>query len=206
MWIDVTIWISELIERRSEMNATIEIDDEVFAKLQSKAIPLVDTPNDVLRRLLGIDESAGLGDAEDPGQGSHDGQEEPVKRVPLRGLGNLKLPDPPKRRFENSGARRAAGELLPLEEYCAPILRALVEHGGELRSRQIPEAMESLIDSKLRPADGQLNDQGVPVWYGRVGWAGSMCRKDGHIDGSAPRGIWRITEKGREAAAQAEGN
>ncbi|MFI9276105.1 hypothetical protein ACIGXM_36305 [Kitasatospora sp. NPDC052896] len=36
---------------------TIEIDDEVFAFLQQHSEPLVDTPNDVLRRLL-------LGDAE----------------------------------------------------------------------------------------------------------------------------------------------
>ncbi|MGW3437952.1 restriction system modified-DNA reader domain-containing protein [Streptomyces bacillaris] len=31
---------------------SIEIDDEVFAFLQSRCEPLVDTPNDVLRRLL----------------------------------------------------------------------------------------------------------------------------------------------------------
>lgn len=31
---------------------TIEIDEEVFAFLQQHCEPLVDTPNDVLRRLL----------------------------------------------------------------------------------------------------------------------------------------------------------
>ncbi|MEU6970803.1 hypothetical protein AB0A71_24290 [Kitasatospora aureofaciens] len=35
---------------------TIEIDDEVFAFLQQHSEPLVDTPNDVLRRLL-LDEA-----------------------------------------------------------------------------------------------------------------------------------------------------
>lgn len=33
----------------------IEIDEEVFQHFQSKAIPLVETPNDVLRRLLGLE-------------------------------------------------------------------------------------------------------------------------------------------------------
>jgi len=33
----------------------IEIDDEVFGYLQSKAIPFVETPNLTLRRLFGID-------------------------------------------------------------------------------------------------------------------------------------------------------
>src|SRR5438270_636737 len=30
----------------------IEIDDEVFAQLQNRARPFIDTPNDVIRRLL----------------------------------------------------------------------------------------------------------------------------------------------------------
>ncbi|MBW1815221.1 MAG: hypothetical protein JRJ39_16680, partial [Deltaproteobacteria bacterium] len=36
---------------------TIEIDDEVFGYLQSKAIPFVETPNLTLRRLL-LDDKA----------------------------------------------------------------------------------------------------------------------------------------------------
>ena len=31
---------------------TIEVDEEIFSALQTKAVPFVDTPNDVLRRLL----------------------------------------------------------------------------------------------------------------------------------------------------------
>ncbi|MFD5929458.1 hypothetical protein [Streptomyces sp. NPDC060333] len=38
---------------------SIEIDDEVFAFLQNESEPLVDTPNDVLRRLLLKNEGAG---------------------------------------------------------------------------------------------------------------------------------------------------
>ncbi|MEU9412086.1 hypothetical protein AB0E08_41220 [Streptomyces sp. NPDC048281] len=40
------------------MTRTIRVDDEVFAKLQGLAEPLVDTPNSTLRRLLGLDEPA----------------------------------------------------------------------------------------------------------------------------------------------------
>lgn len=35
----------------------IQIDSEVFAFLQSQAIPFVEKPNDTLRRLLGIDDN-----------------------------------------------------------------------------------------------------------------------------------------------------
>jgi hypothetical protein len=43
------------------MTPTIRIDDEVFKALQSRAEPLVDSPNDVLRRLLGLDVSGHVG-------------------------------------------------------------------------------------------------------------------------------------------------
>lgn len=37
---------------------SIQIDDEVMARLKGMAEPFVDTPNDVLRRVLGLDSSA----------------------------------------------------------------------------------------------------------------------------------------------------
>lgn len=37
------------------MSRKIEVDEEVFASLQARAEPLVDMPNDVLRRLLRLD-------------------------------------------------------------------------------------------------------------------------------------------------------
>ncbi|MFF8593524.1 hypothetical protein ACF061_19195 [Streptomyces sp. NPDC015220] len=37
---------------------SIDVDDEVYARLAREAKPLVDTPNTVLRRLLGLDRGA----------------------------------------------------------------------------------------------------------------------------------------------------
>jgi hypothetical protein len=37
---------------------TLRVDDDVFSALQEQATPFVDTPNSVLRRILGLDESA----------------------------------------------------------------------------------------------------------------------------------------------------
>ena len=42
-------------ERIEMTSKTIRIDTEVYEHLQSHAQPLSDTPNTVLRRLLGID-------------------------------------------------------------------------------------------------------------------------------------------------------
>jgi hypothetical protein len=41
-----------------EVVPTLRVDDEVFSALQRQATPFVDTPNSVLRRILGIDDSA----------------------------------------------------------------------------------------------------------------------------------------------------
>jgi len=43
------------------MSPTIRIDDEVFKELQGRAQPFVDTPNDVIRRLLDLDRSPPTG-------------------------------------------------------------------------------------------------------------------------------------------------
>src|SRR5437870_5750691 len=36
------------------MSPTVRVDEEVYASLQARATPFVDTPNSVLRRLLGL--------------------------------------------------------------------------------------------------------------------------------------------------------
>ncbi|GAB3179058.1 DUF4357 domain-containing protein [Streptomyces incanus] len=38
----------------------IDVDDEVYAHLEQAATPLVDTPNSVLRRLLGLDHDTSI--------------------------------------------------------------------------------------------------------------------------------------------------
>src|SRR5215471_15230291 len=40
-----------------------------------------------------------------------------------------------------------------------------------------------------------------PQWKNEIRWARNELRKRGHLDASAPRGIWRLTPKGLAAAA-----
>ncbi len=40
------------------MTPTLRVDDEVYSALQEKAVAFVDTPNTVLRRILGLEKSA----------------------------------------------------------------------------------------------------------------------------------------------------
>jgi hypothetical protein len=56
---------------------TIEVDDEVFQYLQNKAVPLVDSPNSVLRRLL-------MGSRRSRKGGRRPAQEQELPTMPLR--------------------------------------------------------------------------------------------------------------------------
>lgn len=184
------------------MSVIIEIDDEVYNLLGKEARPFVDSPNEVLRRLLGVDEAEGA-----PAQRSQDATVTQDVGLGVSGeprtRGFVPLPQFPVKRRTRKVSRRAAGEMLPLEQYCAPILLALQEAEGEMRSRDVPMAIEPYISEHLRPADTEIERNGLPAWYKRVGWAGTMCRKAGHIDPDSPRGRWRITNEGRRIAESA---
>lgn len=188
------------------MSRRIEIDDDVFAALQRHAEPFVDTPNDVLRRLLSLD--GDVRDRRSTGRSSTPAPEESSVRHALNGRSGDQSPRPLESvKGEPAGrerSRRGAGELLPLERYCGPILQALTKAGGELRSREIPAKVAPHIEDLLYDADREIDGGGTPAWHGRIGWAGTLCRKDGHLDKDAPRGIWRLTAAGREKARETE--
>src|SRR4051812_7773980 len=102
------------------MTSTIRIDNEVLEKLKEHAEPFVDTPNSVLRRLLGL--AARAADVET------NGASQPTGSVST---------DAPRRRrsstrtsVSRSRRRRAeVGTTLPDAEYELPILEILSESG-----------------------------------------------------------------------------
>jgi len=95
------------------MAPTIRIDDEVFAALQKGGKAFVDTPNTVLRRLLGLNgrrtrirTQAAVPPLEPRPEGTDPGTYRPLDRVQVR-LGDL----PPR------GLRLPNGELTTLEHW-----------------------------------------------------------------------------------------
>jgi hypothetical protein len=168
------------------MATDIQIDDDVLDFLKAHAEPFVDTtPNAVIRRLLGID-----GDAPVAERGGG-----PVPGMP---------PDGPRRPrvmavVPPDNGRAIPGTILAESEYELPTLRYLVKVGGEAPSREVIEAIGRELDAegRLTHADKLPLRSGEIRWRSRAAFARMHLVRGGYVDGNAPHGIWRITDKGR---------
>jgi hypothetical protein len=176
------------------VSANIEVDDQVFDYLKAEAEPFVDTPNTVLRRLLGLDSArATIASAPSP-NGS------PAKTANANRRGR-------KSRGKSSAAKRtraASGTLLPEERYERPLLKALADAGGQAPYREVVDAVGREMKGELLPADFENLSSGSIRWQSRLQFVRLRLIERGYLDKNAPRGIWGITDAGREALAKEE--
>jgi hypothetical protein len=173
------------------MPNSIEIDDEVFGFLQGKAKPFVDTPNSVLRRLLGFDSTADQGAAPEDS--------------PSPQLDESTHPDLKAGPIPTAGGRAPRGSILPEEAYWLPALRYLIEVGGEAPTREVVDAVGKEFDAqgRLSEVDKQQLRSGGIRWRTRAEFTRPHLVPRGYLDGDAPHGIWRITEQGRRYVLEA---
>jgi hypothetical protein len=173
------------------MAPSIDIDDEVFSVLQHDAEPFVDTPNTVLRRMLGIHQNGSR-----PVGGVSPSHPSPSTGQPTS---SRKRSSKPKKAVSNGKPARAGhGTLLPESEYELPILLYLSEHGGRAPSREVVEAIGETLADRLTDADRQTLNSGEIRWKSRIAFARLRMVEKGYLNGQAPRGTWEITDKGRK--------
>jgi len=170
----------------------VRIDREVFRWLQKRAVPFVDTPNDVLRRLAGLDGDESRTD-DDPTRGSSHAK---------TGTSETRAGRPSATRHSRSGrrvraTRAPAGALLPEQEYVAPLLSFLSERGGSAPTREIIEAIGRKLASKLTPADRERTSSGVIRWQNRIQFVRLKLVEEGLLGRDSGRGIWSLTDAGR---------
>jgi hypothetical protein len=171
------------------MSPSVDLDDDVYEYLKSQAEPFTDTPNTVLRRLLHID-AASEPDAQRPESNGSATRRETGSRAKKRGGAR-----------KSSGRTRApSGTLLPEQRYELPLLRALIEAGGEAPYREVLESVGRALNEEFMPADHETLASGNVRWHSRLQFVRLRLVERGEMDREAPRGIWRITEAGRQAA------
>jgi Mrr N-terminal domain len=148
---------------------SIDVDEDVFELLKQYAEPLVDTPNTVLRRLLGIEQDEVL--------------------TPLSDIDERDLLD---------DVRALPGTLLPEREYELPILRHLDRCGGRAPSREVVKAVGEELADRLTELDRRPLKSGGIRWEKRAAFVRLRLVERGELVTDSPRGRWEISDKGRE--------
>ena len=99
-------------------------------------------------------------------------------------------------------ARKPSGDTTPRSEYRLPILRALERLGGQGPAREVLRLVEDRMRTSLTPADREMLPSGQRErWRENAEFERLEMVKDGLLASGSPRGIWEITEAGREYLA-----
>jgi hypothetical protein len=171
------------------MTPRILIDEEVLALLKSNAEPFVDTPNMVLRRLLGLSETNGhIPGAELVEDGDEVLNAVPAKQTRQRG----------RRRRRPTTKRAQPGTILADDEYEIPLLATLDAHGGRAPTSEVLDELGQRLAHRLMPADHEPLGSGDIRWRNRAQFVRLHLIERGDMVSGSPRGIWEITDQGRD--------
>jgi len=159
----------------------IEIDDEVYKALLGLAESFEDKPNDILRRVLGLNKMCLVDEKE---------EEEPSLEDIVKTLG---IKDTP-------GSKRIGvkGKITPVNDYYLPILESLIELGGCAQAYEVLERVREKMKDVLTEMDLEPLPSGNDLrWHNKAQWARLLMIKQGLLKNNSPRGTWEITEHGK---------
>jgi hypothetical protein len=177
------------------MAPTIRIDDDLYALLKAQAEPFVDTPNSVIRRLIGL-----------PAQNGNDAEPATARgeTAKHKGRARRKKQRASKRpaASRSAGRRAPTGTLLPEPEYEMPILEILLERGGKASSRDVIDSLEKRLNGRLTDLDREPLRSGAIRWRNRAQFVRLSLVKKGDLAQGSPRGVWELTDAGRRRASK----
>jgi restriction system protein len=102
------------------------------------------------------------------------------------------------RKKENK-SRLKRGLRTPEEKFILPILEALIELGGEAHARDVLERVHAKMKNILNTYDYEdLSSNNQKRWENTTQWVKYKMVEEGLLDRNVPRGVWRITERGRK--------
>jgi hypothetical protein len=174
------------------MSPTIRIDDDVFDELKKHAEPFVDSPNTVLRRILGL----GGGVESEGGQ-----LEIEVPPAKLTVATDSKGARTTRRRGRRTKAvrppRAKSGSILHESAYEVPMLEIISEQGGRAAAREVLEELGKRLADQLTEVDHEELGSGDVRWRNRAQFVRLRLVELGDLVKDSPRGMWEISEQGR---------
>lgn len=172
----------------------IRVDEDVYDFLKGRAEPFTDTPNSVLRRILGLD-----GEVARDAEGTEPATEPQLgpARGSATGSRRRKGKKQQARRGKKAKRTRApSGLLLPLEDYFDTIIDVLRDQGGQAAARDVIAAVGDRLSDRLTSADKEPIESGLIRWQNRVQFARHRLVEAGRISKTSPRGVWALSPNG----------
>lgn len=151
----------------------IRITDATWDRLKRWAIPLEDSPEDAVRKVL-------------------EAAEEHLKCRETTGGSNQT-----KARTRAKGKKLRKGMKTPQQAYRYPILETLYELGGSASVGDVLKVVEKKMKPLLNEVDYQMLPSGVDVrWRNTAMWERFDLVKEGLLKSDSPDGIWELSDKG----------
>ena len=158
----------------------IRIADATWDRLKRWAIPLEDSPEDALRKVLEAAEEH-LKCGQTTSGGHRRRSIEPVKWNKLR-----------------------KGLKTPQQAYRQPILEALYELGGSASVGDVLKMVEKKMKPILNEVDHQKLRSGVDTrWRNTAMWERFSLVKEGLLKSGSPNGIWELSDRGIQEVEEA---
>jgi hypothetical protein len=92
------------------------------------------------------------------------------------------------------------GDITPQDAYCRPLLEVLVAMNGGGKTKEVLDLLGDKMKSTLKPKDYEPHESDAQQirWRNTAQWARNlMVNEDGRMKKNSPRGVWEISEKGR---------
>jgi hypothetical protein len=155
----------------------IRVDNEVYGELEKRVQGFNDTPNSVLRRLLGLKAND---DASLPSRVTADEGRQTKGSMSAE-----------------KGSAPSGAMLTPQTTFRLPIIRILGEMDGRGRVSDVLHQVGQRMKSQLTRKDYELVPSGGDVqWRNRARWERKKMITDGLLKEDSPHGWWELTQEG----------
>lgn len=99
---------------------------------------------------------------------------------------------------QTAGLVHKAGNITPQGAYAIPLLESLIEMGGAGKVKDVLDRIGEKMKGQLRDVDLEKISTGAVRWRNHAMWERLNLIDLGYLKRDSLRGIWEVTDKGRE--------